>query len=222
MPVSMRQLTTDPDLIIGDLNVRGDDSVRTQYEAYAAQEEAFGRKAESYISWLERVKLSDCMYAPPPVVLELPEAVLAEKATIDIAESSMLISGEGSALVRNDHISLSAEAVKQACELRFWYRSAGSWFEASTCSVNGAVKQTLISQGKLAADLDAGEHRISNVANPVSDRDAAPAGYVLPRTGGQMEGAVTVKGLYLTPGEDLFDEVPAQIPQNKIVFVKVK
>lgn len=41
------------------------------------------------------------------------------------------------------------------------------------------------------------------------------------KTGGTMTGAVTLNGIFLTPGEDFGDEWPENPPDNKLFFKKV-
>lgn len=46
------------------------------------------------------------------------------------------------------------------------------------------------------------------------------SGY-LKKNGGSMTGALTTKGIILTPGVDFFDSLPGTVTPNKLVFVKV-
>lgn len=43
----------------------------------------------------------------------------------------------------------------------------------------------------------------------------------LHRSGGTMAGALTTKGIILTPGVDFFDSLPGSVTPNKLIFVKV-
>lgn len=43
----------------------------------------------------------------------------------------------------------------------------------------------------------------------------------LHRSGGAMTGALTTKGIILTPGVDFFDSMPGTVTPNKLIFVKV-
>lgn len=43
----------------------------------------------------------------------------------------------------------------------------------------------------------------------------------LQKTGGAMTGALTTKGIILTPDVDFFDSLPGTVTPNKLIFVKV-
>lgn len=71
-------------------------------------------------------------------------------------------------------------------------------------------------------------HRITGVAAPTADSDAATKKYVdgkIPSSGAQLS-EVTVSKLYvngmtLTDGEDYGKSVPANLPEGKLFFVEV-
>ena len=44
----------------------------------------------------------------------------------------------------------------------------------------------------------------------------------LSKSGGEMEGALTVKGIMLTAGVDYFEEMPGQVTAGKLIFVRAK
>ena len=44
----------------------------------------------------------------------------------------------------------------------------------------------------------------------------------LNKSGGEMEGALTVKGIMLTAGVDYFEELPEQVTAGKLIFVRAK
>lgn len=66
-------------------------------------------------------------------------------------------------------------------------------------------------------------HRITGVAAPTADSDAANKKYVdekFPETGAELSG-VTLNGVTLTEGEDYGKSVPANLPAGKLFFVEV-
>ena len=81
----------------------------------------------------------------------------------------------------------------------------------------------------MTGNLSMNGNRVTYVGNPVLDSDAAPKSYVdensgkgaLPTSGGTMTGAVTLNGIFLTPGKDFFDEEPETVEENRLIFVKV-
>lgn len=44
----------------------------------------------------------------------------------------------------------------------------------------------------------------------------------LSKSGGEMEGALTVKGIMLTAGVDYFEEMPGQVTAGQLIFVRAK
>lgn len=44
----------------------------------------------------------------------------------------------------------------------------------------------------------------------------------LSKSGGKMEGALTVKGIMLTAGVDYFEEMPGQVTAGQLIFVRAK
>ena len=80
----------------------------------------------------------------------------------------------------------------------------------------------------MTGQLSMNGNRVTNVAPPEADSDAATLADVkeysgkgaLPASGGEMTGPITLKGIYLTPGEDYFDTVPASAPKGKLILVK--
>lgn len=42
----------------------------------------------------------------------------------------------------------------------------------------------------------------------------------VPKTGGELTGDLTLNGVYLTPGEDYGDTIPASLPTGKLFYVK--
>lgn len=65
---------------------------------------------------------------------------------------------------------------------------------------------------------------LNDMRQSLSETDAALQeleNKALLKTGGTMTGAVTLNGIYLTPGEDFGDEWPENPPDNKLFFKKV-
>lgn len=44
----------------------------------------------------------------------------------------------------------------------------------------------------------------------------------LSKSGGEMEGTLTVKGIMLTAGVDYFEEMPGQVTAGQLIFVRAK
>ena len=80
------------------------------------------------------------------------------------------------------------------------------------------------SGGTMTGVIDMGSKKITNLATPTSNTDAATKAYAdtkLPKTGGTMTGAITTKGIFLTEGVDYGNTLPAEATKDKIFFKKV-
>ena len=91
-----------------------------------------------------------------------------------------------------------------------------------------AEKKFVVEGSPLTQDLNAAGFRITGLPEPEADTDAATkaflAGYVaataLTKDGGKLTGALTLRGIYLTEGEDYFHELPEHVPEGKLIFVE--
>lgn len=78
-------------------------------------------------------------------------------------------------------------------------------------------------EGKFAEAMTAAENaqKAANSASNAATKAQNTANAALPKAGGTMTGQLTVNGLFLTPGVDYGDTLPADAPRNKIFFLRV-
>lgn len=86
--------------------------------------------------------------------------------------------------------------------------------KSTTGGIYGGILGTLAPRG------DFGEEDPEE-PDYIANRPKEKINGALQKTGGTMTGALTTKGIILTPGVDFFDSMPGTVTPNKLIFIKV-
>lgn len=211
------QITVDESQIVGDLNSTAEGSIRAEY-------------GDDPKVWFEKGILPKEMYAPEALKITvncLPIHGIALCPNTGIIEC--MYRGYGRSgneiyeIFRVEWLGIYREILNKADYI--WCDVPGVTFTGEM--LTGVFRVPVMEDGALAADLSAGGHRITGLPAPAASdepvtKEYADAQYnkTLPKSGGVMTGAVTMKGIYLTEGVDFFHEMPDNIPAGKLIFVE--
>lgn len=161
------QISTDASAIVGDLQTG---AVRTEYDAYAAEQTALGKLPLHYVSWLDR-KLGADRYSPDVLWIDAGGAQTS-RAVIDFAESHVQLWDDGSGtvtVVDDPRIALYRREVIRAGALSLVIKDTdgSSTLSTEACSIEGTVKESSANVAERIAQNVAHSYGLGDISTKV-------------------------------------------------------